>query len=348
MGLPNPEAEGSKMWAEAQRRNLARGAPFQALQGITIDENGQQQLVYRSFDKFTNRYLDQAGNPDLNFTPRDPASYGQYWQQARAKLGYAPGVTIPEWDVPRVQQTANDMQYAATHAGAAGTRQAAYEAPVTPAQSQQTQLPVGATGPSLAGGVVPTATVVDRRRTVQNIQSQLQEIKSLLGVLPRSSDMIGGKLPGAVNAVNRMLPQYRAAYAALDSSIDNIVNSLARAVGEQRGTQTEQDAERAYNTVIQIKGRLLDPTSGDTQESALARIAETEQYLQRVLTSLPAPLQPTVATPPPAAAGAGAPPPPPAAGATAAAPAAAPTTAAGTGIKNVNGRLYYADGRPFP
>jgi hypothetical protein len=73
----------------------------------------------------------------------------------------------------------------------------------------------------------------------------------------------------------------------LDSAVQGVVNVLARAVAEQKGTQTEKDADRAFASVVSLQDDLLSPLKGDTQESAKARIEQTLLTLDTILSNLP-------------------------------------------------------------
>lgn len=154
--------------------------------------------------------------------------------------------------------------------------------------ARQNNVPVGTTSAEVAGQSVPDQATVDRSRSIANLKTELGTIRDLAQkVLPSQASLAGGLVPGAVIGLRRRDPRFREDFASLDAAMSNIVNALARSVGEQRGTQTEKDAERAYQTVLSIQGDLLSPTKGDTQESAIRRLDETMKYLDVVLSNLP-------------------------------------------------------------
>lgn len=176
---------------------------------------------------------------------------------------------------------------------AMGTGTGRFNAPLGIKDAQETGVAVGTTGAQVAGQTAPTMQQIERRRSVETLKAGLTDIRDrLLVALPKQNEL-QGLAPGAAYAVRRRLPQYRNQIASLESSINNIVNVMARAVGEQRGTQTENDAMRAAAAIASLQDALL---TGDTQESAKARITESLTTLERILGQLPQPLQP-VGTP---------------------------------------------------
>jgi hypothetical protein len=188
-----------------------------------------------------------------------------------------------------------------------GTAQAKFEAPADIAAAQAGGVPVGTRAADVAGQSVPTPAVRERRKSVEGLKAELTHIKdNLLGPLPKKGEL-GELAPGAVYTVRRRLPKYRTEIAKLESAINNVVNVMARSVGEQRGTQTERDALRAEAAIAQIRDALL---TGDTQESAGARIDESIRVLDGIMGRLPddpVPTKPAAGTPAAAAASSAAP-----------------------------------------
>lgn len=181
-----------------------------------------------------------------------------------------------------------------------GTALGKFNAPIDVQTAQATQLPVGTTSAQVAGQAVPTAQQQDRIRLASTIRQQLESIKTKLGVLPRNGDLIGGMLPGAVYSARRIDPRYRTQIADLESTVNNIRASLTRTIQANVGTETEKDAQRALTTLVDLDASLLNPTKGDTQESATVRLQDTITYLDSVLQTLPAqPVPQPVGTPPP-------------------------------------------------
>lgn len=169
-----------------------------------------------------------------------------------------------------------------------GTATARFQAPLTAGEAQAAGVPTGTRSSELAGQVVPTLQQQDRRRSVQELQENLTYIRdNLLVALPKKGEL-GGMAPGAAYALRRRSNQYREQIASLESAINNVVNVMARSVGEQRGTQTERDALRAEAAIAQIRDAIL---TGDTQESATARIDQSLRVLEGILGRLP--VQPT-------------------------------------------------------
>ena len=167
---------------------------------------------------------------------------------------------------------------------ASGTGQGRFTAPADLRTAQQTGVPVGTSAADVAGQAVPTQPQAERRRSVETLKTELSNIKNLLGVLPKEGEL-GALAPGAAYALRRRNPAYRNDIAKLESAINNVVNVMARSVGEQRGTQTERDALRAEAAIAQIRDAFL---TGDTQESANARIDQSLLVLDSILNALPA------------------------------------------------------------
>lgn len=268
---------------------------------------------------------------------------------AAVVMGYRSPNEVPPERRGELEATAERLRKERNYAGASGTAQAVADAPVTVPQSQQTGIPVGTPGSALTGQVVPQQPDIVRRRNAVDIKSQLDHIKTLLpGTLPTAHE-IGSLAPGAVMFARQRMPSYRDKVATLESAINNIRAVLTRTMQANVGTETERDSERALSTIANFYGSLFDPASGDTVESATARIDETLKYLEQVLGSLPATPVPTATAAP--AAGTPPPvetpitPPPPVATPTPAPAAAAPAGPGGVFI--VNGVLVDADGNPI-
>jgi hypothetical protein len=181
---------------------------------------------------------------------------------------------------------------------ALGTELGQFQAPMDAKTAQDLGVPTGTTSAQLAGQKVPTMPQQERRRNAEDIKTQLAHIKTLLSPLPRKGEL-GSMLPGAVIGFRRRVPAYREQFAQLESAINNIRAVLTRTMQANVGTETERDAQRALTTLANIEGSLLDPASGDTQESAGARIDETMAYLDQILSTMPAQAVPQVGAPPP-------------------------------------------------
>jgi hypothetical protein len=274
--------------------NKARAAgQVRSVSGQTIGPDGRPTLAYRVFEPSLRAYIDPVtGQPDPNFEPVNSAGMGTVYERAAQRAGYPRGSMVPPQDAARVNQIAQDIREEDARRAALGGGVGKYQSPITIPQAQDTRLPVGTTGPQVAGQTIPTTAQADRRLVLGTMVNQLKRIDDLLYILPSASEAMG-KVPGATIAFRRKLPAYREGFASLDSAINQILASLSRTVQQNVGTQTELDAQRAMDTLAQIKTRLLDPFSGDTQESARARIAETKLYLDEILKTLPATPTPT-------------------------------------------------------
>lgn len=294
------------------RRGGIGATGYQSVAGQVTDAEGKVQLVNAAFDRARGQYIgtdpdsEYYGIPVPGFVSRasvgsQPRSYGMDREAiAKGKYGKQFKELTQEEASDVIQEEKKVIEGKAKSRGA-GAGQAAFEKPIGVSEAQRTNTAVGASSANYAGQEMPSEAEQARRRGVENVQTELQHVKTLLAPLPKQGEL-AGLAPGAALAIRRRSPQYRTQIAQLESALDNMVNVLARTVGEQRGAQTEQDATRAYNTVVSMKANLLDPLKGDTQESAAARIAETEQYLATVLQSLPGnPVRTPVGAPPPAA-----------------------------------------------
>lgn len=185
------------------------------------------------------------------------------------------------------------MLHGEAQARAEGTGQGRFNTPIDVKTAQDTGLPTGVTSAQVAGQNVPTLTQQEQLRELVGLRADLTRIlgdgteqnPGLIAVLPKNAEL-GGKAPGAAWAIKRRTT-HREQAASLQSAVDSIVNVLARSRGQQRGAQTERDAERAYNAIVQLQAGLTDPFGGDTQESAAGRIKEALIGLDRVITGLP-------------------------------------------------------------
>lgn len=260
-----------------------------------FDKNPQSPTYGKLIDPITRQPLEK-------FDKARPNSAGTWVNNALASLGYASlDAARADGAMDAVNAKAEELRKAASYASGTGTAQAAYEKPADIPTSMATGVDVGVTAPQLAGQrVLPQATR-ERAQGLESIKADLQRVlgdgtpgSGLLNVLP-TKDEWGGKVPGATLAFRRRNNEYREQIAALESVVDSMVNVLARTRGEQRGTQTEKDAERAYNAVVNLQAGLRDPLGGDTRESAAVRIKEALDGIDRVMAIMPKQGVPTAA-----------------------------------------------------
>ena len=376
-GLTQEQAV-AQVQAERIRRSGGVATGYQSVAGEVVDAEGKVIPTFAVLDKASGQYKGTDpdspyyGIPIPGFRPKATGAganpfYGQDREAiARAVYGVPFSKLTPEQAADVNGKRQSQLQEDAVQRGT-GSGIATFNKPIGVGEAQRTNTQVGATSAQYAGQAVPSTAEQDQRRGVESVKSQLQHVSTLIGAALPKANELSGLAPGATLAIRRRSPQYRTQIAQLESALDNVVNVLARTVGQQRGAQTEMDATRAYNTVVSMKARLLDPTAGDTVESATARIQETMKYLETVLASLPAtpvaaagagavgvgsappapggPAPASPATPAPAAA---APAPGAAPGAKPATPGSAPASApAGpAGMTMVNGKLYL-NGKPY-
>jgi hypothetical protein len=294
---------------------------------------------------------EKAGQPIPGFMQRgatDTMSYGQL-RETLAKTMF--GANFGQLDQVQQQQVLDEEKLqlqSQSKSRALGTEQGQFQGPIDVSTAQRTGTQVGASSADYAGQNIPQAGINERRRSLEALQATITRMMkpqpqtgnpqafshSLLDVLP-SANELAGIAPNAIIALRRRANTpsglvdesgraltYREAMARLDSNLNSIVNVLARVKDEQRGTQTEKDADRAMAALLDIQGKLNDPLAGDTRESAVARMNEAMDSLNRIMAGLPgAPVPNQQRSTPPAA------------------PAAAP--AAGGNPTLQNGPRYY-------
>lgn len=308
------DVEARELVKQEYQRRLQAAGGYQAVAGEVPDAGGGWRQVYGIFDRATGKFIDPTSRAPLEgFRQRTTTASQRYGVDrealARAKYGkdfkdlnqeQAADIVTQEQDQLRKENYNREL----------GKGQGQMDSPADFNTSRLNNVPVGTTPNQVQNQVVPQQAIVDRHRSISQLKEQLGRITGdgtpenpgMLGVLPKNADL-GGLAPGVALAAARRMPSTRAQVAQLESAINNIVNVIARSVAEQRGTQTEKDAERAEAAILSLRDQFL---KGDTQESALARIEETKVVLEQILSRLP-PI-PVVGAPPP---GAGTPPPGP-------------------------------------
>lgn len=321
------EAEARELIKQQyQRRALGLGsqaAAFQSEDGELPDGTPIKGV----FDRVSGQYLDPiTRQPIPGFRPRSVTGRQFYGVTREALAREMFGRNYGELDqtqAAEVMQAEQKYLSSSAYNRTAGATPALIQRELTmPADlktAQSTGVPVGTTPSQVGGQAVPTMPQQNQRRNLSNVSTQLAHIqKELLGVLPREGEL-AGLAPGLALSVRAKYSD-RVRIARLQAAVNDIVSTVARNVNESRGTETEMDANRAYSAVVQVRDNWANILSGDTQESAAARIEETQKVIQQILNNLPA--QPTPTGP-----GVGAPPP----------GAAAPPAAAAAGTPDLTG-----------
>lgn len=273
-----------------------------SIAGEAPDAHGVYQPAFGIFSPALQQYINpDTQQPIRGFRPRATQSFGVDREALARSMFGRPFSGLNQEESAAVITAEQDQLRREAYQRTIGVGQAGMDKPADLNTARENNVPVGTTPNQVGGQLVPNQAVVDRGRSVQTVRDQLEHIRTLLAPLPKS-DELAGLAPGAAYAVRRRSPQYREQIAALESAVNNIVNVMARSVGEQRGTQTEQDALRAEAAIVQLRDQFL---AGDTQESAGRRIDESIAMLDQLLTRLPQPPVPTPtpgasATPPPA------------------------------------------------
>jgi hypothetical protein len=298
---------------EYQRRLTAAGG-YQSVSGEVPDGNGSWRQVYGIFDRVSGKYLDPMTRAPLEgFRQRTNTAAQRFGvdREALARAKYGKDFRdLSQTEAADIITQEQDQLRREGYNRTLGTAQGKMDSPADLDASRLNNVPVGTTPNQVQNQVVPQQAIVDRHRSISQLREQLGRITGdgtpnnpgMLGVLPKN-DSLGGLAPGVALAAARRMPSTRAQVAQLESAINNIVNVIARSVAEQRGTQTEKDAERAEAAILSLRDQFL---KGDTQESAKARIDETLVVLDQILSRLPP--VPQIGAPPP---GAGTPPPKP-------------------------------------
>ena len=198
------------------------------------------------------------------------------------------------------QQEASRLASLQNYSRASGTNQGNYDTKLLDIPgSQSTGMPVGTANSQVEGQTVPTIPQQEAMVGMKNINTELARLKDLLKILPSETEM-AGTLPGVVmtyrqnsNSDSGLLDDEgkpmsnRTAVAQLDAKLQSLINVVARVKDQQRGSQTEKDAERAEASLLQIRADLMSLKSGDTRESANRRIDETISSLRRAMAAAP-------------------------------------------------------------
>lgn len=275
------------------------GGASQSIGGEIPDGKGGYTPAYAIFDRQRQAYINPETHEIMTgFRPKFTTAAGTVNQS----LGADREALSRELFGKRANQLTQDQmaqvnaelpayQQRISRGRALGTGQGNFEAPIDVKDAQASGAAVGSSSADYTGQVVPKADDTQRRRSVEAVKEQIKHIRTLLSVLPGDHEL-GGMAPGAVYSLRKRDPKYRAQIASLESAVNGIVNVLARAVGEQRGTQTEADAERAYSQAVATRDAFL---SGDTRESATARLDESDQIIDLITGQLPPAIAPTQA-----------------------------------------------------
>ncbi len=280
----------------------ANGAPNQSVPG-TIDGKS----AFGVFNKLDGKYHDPvSGDVLTNFKPaigggaRNPM--GTIGTQAAVKLGFdSVQAAIEAGKHKELTATIEELIQEQSKKRALGTGLGNFEAPMTAAQAQATGGVVGSSSADMAGQTVQSLAQRDRVNGITSLKAGIQHIldAGLLNILPTDKGL-AGQVPGAAIAIKRrnnmasgiIDPETkkpltnREAMAKLDAVVDSMLATLSRVAQGERGATTEPDVQRAYSSLVNLKGKLTDPLSGDTQESAQIRIREALSSLDRVLATL--------------------------------------------------------------
>lgn len=296
--------EQSLAMLRAERERLGRGGRLSGFQRQAVevpDGRGGMLQTFAVFNPNDGRFYDpDTQEPILDARPVSretrigygveadraaQAEFGRpYSQLTQEEKAYVLNVVVP--------RVAKQVSYARGSGTGTARIETDLNMPISIDDAAQLQQPVGTTKAALAGQVPQTPAQQELRQTMAALTPQLEAIRTQLRAVLPSKDSLGGMLPGAYIGARQVSPEYRVEMAKLRSAVDIAVNNVARILGGQRGAQTEKDAERAYNSLLNLQGAL----TADTVEAAEARLQETLDAMGRVTAALPPPM---TATPPP-------------------------------------------------
>lgn len=169
-----------------------------------------------------------------------------------------------------------------------------FNTPLSPDEAAQQGVAVGTTPAQMVGQTPQTTAMQDLRRNSAMLKELLPNVKETIrAALPSQQEIFGNLTPGLVMKARRLDPRYRNQIAAMESAVNLLVNNIARVVGGAKGAQSEKDAMRAEAAITNLKEGWI---TGDTAESAEARIDEAMAAIDAVMATLPAEIAPT-ATP---------------------------------------------------
>lgn len=155
-------------------------------------------------------------------------------------------------------------------------------APLNPANAAAQAVPFGTSMKDLAGITPLTPTQRARHDAAANLAPQIDEIASLVKTVFPPQSGLGGGLKASI-----VLAKKRAArdpdMARLDGAIQRAVGNVARVLNAESGRLTQQDVQRAQKTLADLSGYT------DTQESALAKLADVDATLQKIAQDIQTP-----------------------------------------------------------
>lgn len=264
-----------------------------------VHQNDQGEWVQDLYDASGN-VVKQIPAMNPRQTRAGAVNYSTAVQDVTRRL-FAP-LTYGELDqdqAERVYQTlrkekpeaAADLAHARGRATGDESIATKFNTPISPDDAAQQGVAMGTTMAQVAGQTPQTPAMQDVRRNSAVLKELLPSVKATIrAALPSSNETFGNLTPGLIMKARRLDPNYRNQIAAMESAVNLLVNNIARVVGGAKGAQSEKDAVRAEAAITNLKEGWI---SGDTAESAEARIDEAMSAIDAVLASLPPEMAPT-------------------------------------------------------
>lgn len=337
-------------YSEQEARNLVKQSYFRRTAGsaaldyrpvdVELPDKTQRKAVFHG-----GQYLDpDTGQPFIGARPltrTGSVSLGAD-REALARLHFGkPASALTQEEMAVVDQAAIERAGAVSYERGIGSgsarAQTALMMPLTAEEAATQEVRVGTTWADIQGIVPVTVKQHARLDAARNLAPQIDAIGSLvMDVFPPQSGLVGGLTAAAVLKQKEAIRD--PALARLRSAINIALGNVARVLAAETGQITQRDAERAEAALVNLKVGLL---SGETQESAIAKLIDLQTTTKRIINDIKTPGQvleerkAPSPTPPPAAPAATptakpTPPPGPAARSEAA-PVAAPPVAPSAG-----------------
>lgn len=327
------------------RRTTGGASGMQSIAGEMPDGKGGFVPAFGVFDRVRGVYFaPETGQILPGFRPRTSTgstSLGADRETgARLLFGKPAAQLLPEqmaivdkWALDR----AGDVSYERGLGSGQARADTALLMPLTQEEAALQEVKVGTTWADLQGIVPVTTKQKDRLDAARALAPQIDVIGNLImDVFPPQAGLVGGLTAAAVLKQKEATRDPK--LARLKAAVSLALGNVARVIAAESGRLTEQDAQRARDALVNLDAALV---SGDTQESAIAKMIDLRNANKRITEDIRTPGdilkdRPPTTTPPPAPprreAATSAPPAPPAgppaAPAGGASPAAAPAAAA--------------------
>lgn len=264
--------------AAVVRRNAAGVSGY--AEGTTIADDksptGYSQILY------------SRNNPreQIRIPAPAPAVRAFGTERNAAILALFPGrdpqsLTTQEWTQveDRVKQTIGAQAYERGIQTGTAANQTKMDAPLTPEQSAQQDVPFGTTMAQLAGIVPITPEQRERADAAKALSPQITDIEALVRkVFPPQSRLVGAMKASEVIGAKRLARDPD--LAALEGQLARAQGNIARVLAAESGRLTQQDVERASKSLADISGWT------DTQESALARLQDVYKAVRNITADL--------------------------------------------------------------